>query len=147
MKCFSVRPSLMSKLFSSKHIIKILLKHGFILVGQKGSHKKFKKDEFTVIIPDPRKEIPIGTFYSILRQSGLKKENFHWAAAVMNCELVSFYDKNYLQCREYFPKAVCFRIITAWNKTKYWWYFTVKIREITPIRILSIGTPGEAQTF
>ena len=66
----------MSKLYSSKHIIKILLKNGFIQVGQKGSHKKFKKDDFTVIIPDPRKEIPMGTFHSILRQSGLRKEDF-----------------------------------------------------------------------
>jgi len=60
-----------------KAYYKILLKHGFILVGQKGSHKKFKKDEFTVIIPDPRKEIPKGTFYSILRQSVIKKEKFY----------------------------------------------------------------------
>jgi len=66
----------MSKLYSSKHIIKILLRNGFTQVGQKGSHKKLKKDDFTVIIPDPRKEIPRGTFYSILRQSGLKKEDF-----------------------------------------------------------------------
>jgi len=66
----------MSKLFSSKFIIKILLKNGFIQVGQKGSHKKFKKDERTAIVPDPRKEIPMGTFHSILRQSGLKKEDF-----------------------------------------------------------------------
>jgi len=66
----------MSKLYSSKHIIKILLKSGFIQSGQKGSHKKFKKGSHTVILPDPRKEIPMGTFYSILRQSGLKKEDF-----------------------------------------------------------------------
>lgn len=30
----------------------------------------------TVIIPASRKEMPIGTFNSILRQSGLKKEDF-----------------------------------------------------------------------
>jgi predicted RNA binding protein YcfA (HicA-like mRNA interferase family) len=66
----------MSKLFTSKHIIKVLANNGFILVGQKGSHKKFRKDERTVIVPDPRKEIPMGTFYSILRQSGLEREDF-----------------------------------------------------------------------
>ena len=76
MKCFSVRPTLMSRLYSSKHIIKVLLKKSFAQVGQKGSHKKFRKGNYTVIIPDPRKEIPMGTFYSILRQSGLKKEDF-----------------------------------------------------------------------
>ena len=66
----------MSKLFTSKHIIKVLVIKGFILVGQKGSHKKYRKDEKTVIVPDPRKEIPMGTFYSIVRQSGLKREDF-----------------------------------------------------------------------
>ncbi|CAN5237350.1 hypothetical protein BH10PSE19_BH10PSE19_14430 [soil metagenome] len=28
------------------------------------------------VIPDPKKEIPMGTFTSILRQSGLEKEHF-----------------------------------------------------------------------
>ena len=66
----------MSKLYSSKDIIAALLKNGFVQVGQKGSHKKFRKEGFTVIVPDPKKEIPMGTFFSILRQSGLKKEDF-----------------------------------------------------------------------
>jgi len=66
----------MSKLYSSSQIIRILQKNGFQQVGQKGSHKKFKKEDKTVIIPDPKKEIPMGTFHSILRQSGLKKEDF-----------------------------------------------------------------------
>jgi len=46
------------------------------LYFQKGSHKKFRKGERTVIVPDPMKEIPLGTFASILRQSGLSKEHF-----------------------------------------------------------------------
>jgi predicted RNA binding protein YcfA (HicA-like mRNA interferase family) len=66
----------MSRLFSSKHIIQVLLKNGFTQVSQKGSHRKFRKAEKVVIVPDPRKEIPMGTFYSILRQSGLKREGF-----------------------------------------------------------------------
>jgi len=66
----------MSKLYSSKYVIAVLLKNGFVQVGQKGSHKKFKKEGYTVIVPDPRKEIPMGTFFSILRQSGLKKKDF-----------------------------------------------------------------------
>jgi len=66
----------MSRLFSSKHIIQVLHKNGFIQVSQKGSHKKFRKTGKIVIIHDPRKEIPMGTFYSILRQSGLKREDF-----------------------------------------------------------------------
>jgi predicted RNA binding protein YcfA (HicA-like mRNA interferase family) len=66
----------MSKLFSSRQIIKTLIDNGFIQVGQKGSHKKYRKGEKTVIVPDPRKEVPMGTFYSIVRQSGLKREDF-----------------------------------------------------------------------
>jgi predicted RNA binding protein YcfA (HicA-like mRNA interferase family) len=66
----------MSRLYSSQHIIKVLLKNGFIKVGQKGSHKKFRKGKYTVIVPDPRKEVPMGTFHSILRQSGLQSEDF-----------------------------------------------------------------------
>jgi predicted RNA binding protein YcfA (HicA-like mRNA interferase family) len=66
----------MSRLHSSKHIIAVLYRNGFVKVGQKGSHKKLKKEDHIVIVPDPRKEIPMGTFHSILRQSGLKREDF-----------------------------------------------------------------------
>ncbi len=57
----------MSRLYSSQHILKVLQKNGFIQVGQKGSHKKLRKGDKTVIVPDPKKEVPMGTFYSILR--------------------------------------------------------------------------------
>ena len=69
----------MPKLFSSNDILIVLLKHGFIFVSQKGSHIKYRKTgspTLTVIIPADRKQIPIGTFNSILRQSGLAKEDF-----------------------------------------------------------------------
>jgi len=66
----------MSKLLSSADIIKILLKFGFKLVSQRGSHQKYQKEGFTVIVPSPRKEIPIGTFRSIVRQAGLSVDDF-----------------------------------------------------------------------
>jgi predicted RNA binding protein YcfA (HicA-like mRNA interferase family) len=66
----------MSKLLSSREIISILEKKGFLFKSQKGSHVKYIKDAYVVIIPHPRKEIPAGTFQSILRQSGLNKEDF-----------------------------------------------------------------------
>ena len=69
----------MPKLYSSKHIIKILKKKGFSFVSQKGSHIKYRKSgrpTFTVIIPDNRKEIPRGTFRSILRQADLTESDF-----------------------------------------------------------------------
>ncbi|MBI5212525.1 MAG: type II toxin-antitoxin system HicA family toxin [Nitrospirae bacterium] len=66
----------MPKLYSSRHIIAVLLKNGFVEIDQTGSHKKFRKDDRTVIVPSPRKEIPHGTFASILRQSGLNRSDF-----------------------------------------------------------------------
>lgn len=68
----------MSKAHSSRHIISVLKKQGFVLVGQKGSHKKFRHPikHHIVIVPDPKKEIPVGTFLSIVRQSGLDKKLF-----------------------------------------------------------------------
>jgi predicted RNA binding protein YcfA (HicA-like mRNA interferase family) len=66
----------MYKLLSSKKIIKTLMKHGFVEVSQKGSHVKYKNKNRIVIVPHPKKEIPRGTLASILRQSGLQKEDF-----------------------------------------------------------------------
>ena len=66
----------MSKLPSSKLIIKVLRNNGFALISQKGSHAKFKKGNRIVIVPSPKKEVPMGTFRSIIRQSGLTPEDF-----------------------------------------------------------------------
>lgn len=66
----------MPKLYSSKHIISVLESNGFSFKSQNGSHIKYVKDSFTIIIPHPRKEIPYGTFSSILKQSGLSKNDF-----------------------------------------------------------------------
>ena len=66
----------MTKLPSSQKIINTLLRNGFILISQRGSHQKYRKDDKTVIVPAPRKEIPIGTYRSIIRQSGLSPNDF-----------------------------------------------------------------------
>ncbi|MBU3946658.1 MAG: type II toxin-antitoxin system HicA family toxin [Proteobacteria bacterium] len=66
----------MPELYSSDYIISVLIGHGFQEVSQKGSHKKFHKGNRRVVVPSPRREIPVGTFYSILRQSGLSKSDF-----------------------------------------------------------------------
>jgi len=66
----------MSKLPSSNKIIKVLLKNGFTFISQRGSHRKYSKEDRTVIVPAPRKEIPIGTFQSIVRQSGISHKEF-----------------------------------------------------------------------
>lgn len=69
----------MPKLYSSAHIVSILLGHGFLFVSQKGSPAKYRKagePTLTAIIPAGRKEIPFGTFRSIVRQSGLSEADF-----------------------------------------------------------------------
>ncbi|MFA5053812.1 MAG: type II toxin-antitoxin system HicA family toxin [Parcubacteria group bacterium] len=69
----------MSKLFSSQEIIRTLKKKGFYFVSQRGSHAKFKKKNgksLIVIVPMDRKEIPEGTFHSILKQANLEKDDF-----------------------------------------------------------------------
>lgn len=70
----------MPKLYSSKKIIKILENHNFFFVSQKGSHGKFRKQKegevLTAIVPMGKREIPKGTFRSILRQSNLSEKDF-----------------------------------------------------------------------
>lgn len=66
----------MTKLPSSDKVIKILIKHGFVLKSQKGSHQKFVTLNKIVIVPASRKEIPIGTLKSISRQAGIDFDEF-----------------------------------------------------------------------
>ena len=69
----------MPKLFSSVKITKVLQEQGFILISQKGSHAKFRKigsPTLTVIVPMGKKEIPLGTFKSMLRQANLAGDDF-----------------------------------------------------------------------
>jgi predicted RNA binding protein YcfA (HicA-like mRNA interferase family) len=68
------------KLYSSQQIVKALEREGFAFVSQRGSHVKYRKTDsdviFTVIVPAGRKQVPRGTFRSILRQSGLDESVF-----------------------------------------------------------------------
>lgn len=69
----------MPKLFSSRHIVRVLENQGFVFISQRGSHAKYRKSGthiLTAIVPMGKKEIPHGTFRSILRQSGLKEDDF-----------------------------------------------------------------------
>jgi len=67
----------MPKLYSSKEIIKVLESLDFQFVSQKGSHGKFKNFRGrTVIVPMNRKEIPMGTFRSIVKQTGIDYDDF-----------------------------------------------------------------------
>lgn len=57
-------------------VLKGLRRNGFEVVSQKGSHKKYTDGERIVIVKVTKKEIPQGTFNSILGQSGLQESDF-----------------------------------------------------------------------
>ncbi|MER2509125.1 type II toxin-antitoxin system HicA family toxin [Amaricoccus sp.] len=54
----------------SKRIVKRLQAEGWTLVSIRGSHHKFRKDGRTVIVPHPKKDLPLGTARSIARMAG-----------------------------------------------------------------------------
>jgi predicted RNA binding protein YcfA (HicA-like mRNA interferase family) len=53
---------------------------GFLEVSQVGSHVKFRKTTdtgtITTIVPKKKKNVPIGTLSSILRQAGISAEEW-----------------------------------------------------------------------
>ncbi|MBU0540210.1 type II toxin-antitoxin system HicA family toxin [Patescibacteria group bacterium] len=69
----------MPKPIPSKQVVRVLRDKGFFFISQKGSHAKFRKSgnpTRTVIVKMAKKEIPYGTFQSIMLQSGLKESDF-----------------------------------------------------------------------
>ena len=58
----------------SRDVIRKLEAVGWREVARKGSHAQFKHPTKAgrVTVPDPRRDIPIGTLRSIEKQSGLK---------------------------------------------------------------------------
>ena len=67
----------MPKRLSSVEVIRVLEQHGFLFASQRGSHCKYKGAAGRIaIVPHPKKELPIGTTRSIIRQSGLTPHDF-----------------------------------------------------------------------
>lgn len=66
---------------TAKKIVRRLKKNGFIFMHQKGSHRYFLKknneNQFLTCVPMHPGDLPIGTIQAILRQSGLKREEFY----------------------------------------------------------------------
>lgn len=56
---------------NSRKLLKILKDAGFEEVSKKGSHLKLRKGERTVILPHPKKDLPIGTVRNIYEAAGL----------------------------------------------------------------------------
>ena len=63
----------MPPVLKPEQVIKGLEGNGFRFVKQRGSHRKYKKDGRTVIVP-MHYEVAKGTLISILEQSGLTLE-------------------------------------------------------------------------
>ena len=63
---------------SANDVIRVLRRNGFLKVGQKGSHQKWRHaDGLQVIVADHgSKPIPIGTLKSIIEGSRLSVEEF-----------------------------------------------------------------------
>ena len=67
----------MSKLYSSHDVEYVLHKLNFRFISQKGSHGKYKNEKgYIAIVPVNKKEIPPGTFRSILKQMQVDLEKF-----------------------------------------------------------------------
>ena len=55
---------------NSRDIVKRLKAEGFELVSVKGSHHKFRKGAITVVVPHPKKDLPVGTARSMASRVG-----------------------------------------------------------------------------
>ena len=63
---------------NAKEVVKVLRKHGFVLVAQSGSHQKWRHENGrqVIVAMHGKKPIPIGTLKSIIEGSGLGVEDF-----------------------------------------------------------------------
>ncbi len=63
---------------TAKEVVRVLSRHKFIIVSQKGSHQKWRHATGRqVIVPiHGQKPIPVGTLKSIIDGSGLGVEDF-----------------------------------------------------------------------
>ena len=59
----------------TKKIIKRLKQEGWILRNIKGSHHQFVKDDNSLTIPHPKKDLPLGTAKAIARAAGWTERN------------------------------------------------------------------------
>ncbi len=63
---------------TAQEVVKVLQKHGFALITQKGSHQKWRhaNGRQVIVAVHGNKPIPIGTLKSIVQGSGLDVEDF-----------------------------------------------------------------------
>ncbi|MBI3880387.1 MAG: type II toxin-antitoxin system HicA family toxin [Verrucomicrobia bacterium] len=63
---------------NAKEVVRVLRKQGFLLVGQSGSHQKWRhaNGRQVIVAMHGSKPIPIGTLKSIIEGSGLAADDF-----------------------------------------------------------------------
>lgn len=61
---------------SAREILGALAKVGFVPVGQKGSHVRLKRADGRIVMVPRHAEVTIGTLRSIIRQAGLRRDEF-----------------------------------------------------------------------
>jgi predicted RNA binding protein YcfA (HicA-like mRNA interferase family) len=59
----------------SRKIVQRLAREGFAFVSASGSHHKYRREDVTIIVPHPKKDLPIGTARSIARLAGWLEGN------------------------------------------------------------------------
>ena len=63
---------------SSKQVIKTLLAHGYVFDYATDSHHAYIKPDsyYRVVVPFHNRSLAPGTLHSIIKQSGLRREDF-----------------------------------------------------------------------
>lgn len=63
---------------NAREVVRVLRQHGFAMVGQKGSHQKWRhpNGRQVIVAMHGNKPIPIGTLKSIIEGSGLSADEF-----------------------------------------------------------------------
>lgn len=56
---------------NSRKLVQVLRSNGFEEVSQRGSHLKLRKGDTIVIVPHPKKDLPLGTVRAICQEAGL----------------------------------------------------------------------------
>jgi len=62
----------------AREVMRVLRKHGFVVVSQKGSHQKWRHADGrqTIVADHGNKPIPIGTLKSIMEATKIPAEDF-----------------------------------------------------------------------
>jgi predicted RNA binding protein YcfA (HicA-like mRNA interferase family) len=63
---------------SAKEVVRVLRRHGFGMISQKGSHQKWRhaNGRQVIVAMHGNKPIPIGTLKSIIEGSGFSADDF-----------------------------------------------------------------------